>query len=408
VLGGEEKLALMIAYAVSGVPVDYLRLPLESLERCGACVLLDRARRVITVPTAVLLLFVQNEQDPDPERFLPMSSAVEAFKDSIMYFLSSAGRPWQLLEVATAAGLAMRLNASALIWQDKARMSLQELFGGAVISPGLGNLRFPVVPVCVIRPHEELLPDSGATVHVGSAEEAEWFSGNFVVMAVPNQRDIDVFCVARNVSDGKDLLILVQCRLVRRGGLQRQVFIDRELFCNGVVAAYTKATGRPARYVLGIVNPVRSMSDHCREFIQDVVGTESRSSNRSPLSPKRKSKKKEAPGSVPTVPTVPVGSPMPCFGVGRLETGDGSDSSKFFGLLASHPFAVPRLFINSRNTTANDLALFLSGSEATAQEVAAVIIKERPDNGYSSWNDVLKVVPTASLDEGCEDLIMFD
>jgi len=99
---------------------------------------------------------------------------------------------------------------------------------------------------------------------------------------------------------------------------------------------------------------------------------------------------------------------MPCFGVGRAQTGVGSGSSKFFGLLASHPFFIPRFFINSSDATANDLALFLSGSETAARQAAAEIIAQRPDDGYSSWDDVLKVAPTAKLEDDCNDLVMFD
>ncbi len=72
-----------------------------------------------------------------------------------------------MLEVATVAGLAMRLNAFAIIRQSDARATLQELLGDAVISPGLSKFRFSVAPVCVIQPRGELLPNSGATVHVG-------------------------------------------------------------------------------------------------------------------------------------------------------------------------------------------------------------------------------------------------
>ncbi len=46
----------MIAYALSGQPVNNAKLSVESLERCGACVFLDQSSGIISVPTAVLIL----------------------------------------------------------------------------------------------------------------------------------------------------------------------------------------------------------------------------------------------------------------------------------------------------------------------------------------------------------------
>jgi hypothetical protein len=69
---------------------------------------------------------------------------------------------------------------------------------------------------------------------------------------------------------------------------------------------------------------------------------------------------------------------------------------------------LPRLFINSSSTTASDLALFLSGSEAAAGRASAEIIAQRPAGGYSSWDDVPKFVPAVELEDDLKDLVVFD
>jgi hypothetical protein len=370
-----KQLELMIALAVTGQPVNG-RLSLDSLERCGACVFLDRTAGTITVPVAVLILFASDAVVHDKSQDTPVTSASDGLKDSINHAMSAASQAWEAFESVTAAWRAMRMNAYSIILQNTTspKIAFETFERGAVMSPLLNSINIPVRPVCIIHPVDGcfLTRTYASNVAVSALRRAEWLSGNFIVNCAPNQEAIDGFYVAPDSMDAArvefDFYVFEQNKLVKGGGLQKAVFVKRKDFGDAVVAAHSSATGHKSRYALGILNPVKIMSRHCREFIES--------------------------------------GEMPAFGVGREQVVGGS--AKYFGPIAGHPALLPYIFINSATVKASDLALLLAGSEAAALNQAKEIIRLRPLDGYACWNDVEKAVAGIKLDEECQDCLRFD
>jgi len=349
---------LMIAYAITGLAVDGDQLETKSLERCGACIYVDAAQQTITVPVAVLDMYVYNRDAHDENSGKKFDSPVDALKDSIKYMMSAVGQTWAALEHVTAAYRAMRLNAFQVLSKDSRRL-LGGLLAGAIMSPSLAAVQLEIKPVRIVHPIKGHFLSSQAyqkKVHVSATDTARWLNGRFVTLCAANQEAVDVFHVVPVAKDGDeafDLFVFDQCKLVNGGGLQKHVFEKRVAFCEGVVKSYTAATDRQARYLLGIVDPIKSMSSHCRKFIDE--------------------------------------GGQPVFGVGRAEV------DSYFGIVADHPALMRHIFVNSIETTAHHLSLLLDRSgETKALKIAKQILAKRPKKaGYVNLEALLTAVPEA-------------
>ena len=283
--------------------------------------------------------------DRNVYRSAPVGGYQVAFQESLAQLCHESGMyrttGWEGIECLGVAYLALRINSYGLLMPvDSDYVPLKNILHGATFVGDTGDILIRLSPVTPTVIDFEISPTN------------LWGKKQFVGKAAAGQTCIDAvvfFPDCRYNNLVIDLFLFDQRKFRPDGGLVPNVYKAAVRWCRDYVAQYTAQNiDRRAGFIFGVVNPLKSVSTQLRREMVELCKPEALEFY---------------------------------FAMGREEC------TIHYTIVKDHPALVPHVYINSQTLTSVKLAIVLQWTYPT--ERAAAILSLRPENGFTSWGEIV-------------------
>jgi hypothetical protein len=281
--------------------------------------------------------------------------------------LNPTASTWRALEFLGPAHTALKINGEGMLRASESNapfvVPLSTLLEGAELSDASRSVEISCQPISVRRSRAELTGEH--------TFNDRWANGGLLMIATDNQPVVDAYAVFRNCEISSlgatkrvfDLLFFDQSKLRPNGGLVPKTYEEAAPWCREVVASYKRAfPGREAGFIFGVRDPIKSLSPQMRKQINMLSDADALEFY---------------------------------YGLGRKEC------MIHYEFLSGHPALVTRVYINDKSLTPSVLALALPSSWTNPLQRAQAILEQRPPNGYTGWNEVVKNARRPDEPSGC-------
>lgn len=340
---GVMTLCEIIACSITESPVPSGVCSGAYLDGCGVCWFVDRESLRVGVPYC-LLSALSKTIFRNIHRSHPVDNYMTAFKESMaeVCYQSEMHRTtdWESIGNLGVAYLALRINSFGLLRAfGYDSVCLSRFLHGALVTGDSGDILLSLSPVTPTVLGAEI------------SSSKTWANRNFVAKTCPGQPVIDmVTFFPGSCYNGIefDLFLFDQRKLRPQGGLVFQVYKDAVQWCRDYVAQYKRDSEHRVGFIFGVFNPLKKVSSQLLREMNELCQPEALEFY---------------------------------FAMGREEC------LTHFTVLKEHPSLMPRVYINDPNLTKAKLAVVLEWTYP--RERAAAIIKNRPVDGFTSWEQIV-------------------